>query len=293
MSGKPRKLKIDEDLARLEALPFEGTSSRKVSLGDGDALCAWVDVQEMPSRMRLASLRGSALPHAEEAGKLTPLMLGEAASLYEPIHVCFFPRRIVGVEFNFYGPRPTRIPQYLERVLGKLTTPFVLEPLLRHDAADQLERQRHIRVLDLKVRSSYVDEVEQLAGGLGAALRTARDFGSAQVVGLYLQPERYERGFLNDRIIAPVRRLARAPGVRENALTFTTKGVDEETGRMTEVDLLRDHLAMSKRIVRVDERSRAIDTHAAYAAIDEAYTELRPELERAASIAFAATRPDE
>jgi hypothetical protein len=290
-SGRPRKLRIDTDLARLHELPFTGRHSRKLDQPDGDALCGWVDTTTAPSRMRLAALRGSALPHAEDAGTLTPLVLADTARLYEPIHICFFPRRIVGVEFNFYGPRPTRIPQYLERVLEDLTTPFVLEPLLRQDAAEQLDRQRHIRVLELKVRSSYVEQVEQLDEDLGSALRAARDFGGAQVVGLHLQPERYERGFLSDRIIRPIRRLARDPGLRENALTFLTKGEDEQTGTITEVDLLRDHLAVSKRIVKMNARSRAIDPDAAYEAIEQAYAELRPELERASSVAFAASHP--
>jgi hypothetical protein len=38
-------------------------------------------------------------------------------------------------------------------------------------------------------------------------------------------------------------------------------------------------------------RSRAIDPDAAYEAIEQAYAELRPELERACSVAFAASHP--
>jgi len=53
------------------------------------------------------------------------------------------------------------------------------------------------------------------------------------------------------------------------------------------VDVLRDELVASKKVVRVDSRSRALDPAATYAAIEEAYLELKPQLEAAAAAALA------
>jgi hypothetical protein len=46
----------------------------------------------------------------------------------------------------------------------------------------------------------------------------------------------------------------------------------------------RDQLISHKRIVRVNERSRALDSRAAYEAISEAHDELKSELAEAAAL---------
>jgi hypothetical protein len=71
--------------------------------------------------------------------------------------------------------------------------------------------------------------------------------------------------------------------MRENTKTFKVNGLDEQTARIEEVDVLRDQLVASKRIVRLDVRSRAVEDGAAYTAISQAYADLKSELEQAAS----------
>jgi hypothetical protein len=170
---------------------------------------------------------------------LSPLALQRGGGLYEPIHIVFFPNNIIGVEFNFYGPRPTRIPLYLEATLGSLTTPFVLEPLLRQDAADERDRMKSLRILDLKVRASFATELEEMDESLSESLRLAAETGGAKFVGLYLQPEPYSRReHLKQSLLDTARAIARRPDIRENVRTFKVKGTVEVNGedRVTEID---------------------------------------------------------
>ena len=51
----------------------------------------------------------------------------------------FFSDGLLGAEFNFYGPRPSRLGYYLNKVAGLKEFP-VFDPLLRSDVAAQLER---------------------------------------------------------------------------------------------------------------------------------------------------------
>jgi len=83
------------------------------------------------------------------------------------------------------------------------------------------------------------------------------------------------------------RRLASRPGLRENAEKFVVKGLNEEIDAIEEVDVLKDQLISTKRIFRVDKRTRVLDDASAYAAIEQAYSELKADLEAAASIAIS------
>ena len=62
----------------------------------------------------------------------------------------------------------------------------------------------------------------------------------------------------------------------------------EATGRIEALDLLSDKLIVRKQILREDESSRALNSEAAFGAIEEAYTELRPELLTASSVILLA-----
>jgi hypothetical protein len=256
---------------------------RYVVQDDGNVLCVWVD--SVDNRLfRLATIRRSSLPLIEEGGSLNGLGLSDKQGLYEPVHVQVFPANIIGVEFNFYGPRPSRLPSYLRQVIGPDACPtFTLDPLLRQDVMTQLNRLGEVRVLELAIRPAYASAVAEADQDLGAAFRAASRVGTPQLVTLRLAPEPYGRGWLGGRILPFARALARRDDMRENTKTFTLHGLDIQTGALELVDVLRDNLVSTKRIVRLDSRSRAIDDNAAYAAISEAYAELKGELEMAAS----------
>lgn len=282
--GKPKRLDATPILDSISALPYNA-SGRYWLQPDGNVLCAWVDPKQRHPRMRLATVRRSGLPLLEEAGSLSPLGVAAAAGLYEPIHVMFFPSNVVGVEFNFYGPRPSRIPSYLMRTAGHACPTFSLDALIRQDVMEQLKRLKRLRVLDLKVRASYASAVAEADADLGAALDAAARVGQSEVVHLVLQPAPHRRNWLTEKALAAVRNLAARPDLRENALGFSVRGLDEEHDRIEEIDVLKDELVVTKKVVRLDDRSRAVDDAAAYAAIEEAYTELKTELEAAVAAA--------
>jgi hypothetical protein len=173
----------------------------------------------------------------------------------------------------------------LRRATDNTLPAFTLEPLLRQDAAKQLDGSDHLRVLDLRVRSSYAATVAEADQSLGAALTACQQAGGSDVVHLVLEPEPYKRTALRAGLLRGVRRLARRSDLQDNALTFKVKAVEDD--RVDLIDLLKDELVVTKRVVKVDEISRAVDDASVYQAIEEAYAELKPELELAASIAEA------
>jgi len=288
-SGAPVPLDLREALRHVDSLPC-AEGGRYLEQDDGHTLCSWVDSPDH-QRFRLATIRRADLPRIEEAGNLTDLQLTADQGLYEPIHIQVLPDNIVGVEFNFYGPRPSRLGSYLRRVTGDDKIRFTLDPLLRQDVLAQLNRLEEIRVLDLAIRPSYASMVREANRDLGAAFAAAARVGQSQLVRLTLSPEPHHRGFLSRAVRAATRSLAGRADIRENAQTFKVKGMDEETHTVEAVDVLRDQRVVSRNIVRLDERSRTINDAAAYEAIASAYSDLKDELQQAAAaqvgVAFA------
>ncbi len=185
-SGVPIAVDLRPALQKVDGLPFRdaATGGRYVSSGDADQ-CAWIDeVGEICEicEIRFANVRRNALPQAEAAGELTDLVLADDAGICEVSHLCIFPDGIVGIEFNFYGPRPSRLAPYLRRAVGDDCPEFKLEALLRQDVAAVLQRKKAVRKLDLNVRRPYIAVIEEADVSLGAALRAAETASQADCV---------------------------------------------------------------------------------------------------------------
>lgn len=287
-SGVPIEIDLSPTFQKVDGLPFRdvGVGGRYATTGDADQ-CVWVDEVGEICKIRFANIRRNALPQAESGGQLTDLALAEEAGICEVSHLCIFADGIVGIEFNFYGPRPSRLAPYLRRAVGGDCPEFKLEALLRQDVAAVLRRKKAVRKLDLNVRRPYIEVVEQANASLGSALRAAEVASQADCVGVYLEPEPYQRRNLDSGILRLLQRLAPRADLRENARTLKATVIDQETGRAEEIDLLRDELISQKKILRLHDRTRVLLRSDAYAKIEEAYAERHDDLAAAASVSVA------
>lgn len=286
-AGQPVPLDVEPILKLIDSLAFR-EDERYVALDDGNVLSCVVDSTYARPRLQLATVRRTDLPTVESAGALSALALGTGQGLYEATHVIFFSNNVVGVEFNFYGPRPSRVSWYMSKATKGKSPTFTLDPLLRQDVLEQLNRLERLRVLTLAIRPSYATVVEEADQNLAGAFRAAERAGQSQLVKLTLSPEPYQKGWLANGLLTTIRRLAIRSDLRENARKFEVRGLNGQTSSMEEVDVLRDQLIVRKRIVKLDSHSRAVNDEAAYRAIEEAYAELRVDLEAAAAAAVAA-----
>ena len=170
--GVPINVDLHPALQKLDGLPFRpaGDGGRYVTSGDADQ-CVWIDEVGEICKFRFANVRRNALPLAEVGGQLTDLNLADEDGIYEVSHLCIFPDGIAGIEFNFYGPRPSRLAQYLRRAVGEDCPEFTLEALLRQDVAAVLSCKKAVRKLDLSVRRPYINVIEEANASLGSALR--------------------------------------------------------------------------------------------------------------------------
>lgn len=283
-AGRPARFDAARALQHLDGLPYS-IAGRYAAGPDNTSLCAWIDNGRHQPSMRLGTIRRGGFPQVEQAGNLSDLTLAANSGLAEVTHVAFFPHNILGAVFNFYGPRPTRLASYFAaKVLG-IPTDIVIEPLLRQDVLNQLNRLGSLRLFNLKVRRSYADTIAQADQSLGAAFQAAAEAGQAEHVEIILKSNRPRASHLRQNLTTVARRLLRRADIREEAERFIVGGVDTETERVVEIDLLSDKLVSVKRVVAQGGRSKALDTASAYDAVASAHDELRDELHRAAGVA--------
>jgi hypothetical protein len=264
-------------------LPFCDAGGRYLLDSDGNALCAWIDEMGFRPKMRFAQIRRVGLPQVETAGNLSDLALQASEGLVEVVHVVFFPDGIAGVEFNFYGPRPSRLGYYLGKLSNSKQLPE-FQPLLRLDVAAQLDRLTDVRLLDLKVRPSYSAALKMADVDLSSAFSAAAKLGTLEEIELVIRPTKGGAKDLVGRIRNFARHLLGRADLRTEASRFSIRGKMADSGLVEPLDLLRDQLISNKRIIRVSERSRALNSPAAYAAVSDAYDELADDLKQAATL---------
>jgi len=283
--GRPFPFDPTAVLKHIDGLPFSEEGRYFVAADTSETVCL-IRRNSPPHRITLASVRRSGLPQREERGQFSPLGIPPTSGIVEPIHIVFFPRNIVGCEFNYHGPRIGRLRAYLAAKGGDYCRNLTFEALLRQNAAEDLKRLRALKSFELKIRSSFAEQVARADESLGTAFKAARDAGGAEIVQIVLRPEkRSQAAKLGDGLLESVKKLARLPGIRDQATKFAVSGVDEETGQRFEIDLLSDQLIAKKKMLPSDPTTRAVDPNSAFAAIEEAYDELRDELERAPGVA--------
>lgn len=282
-NGHPIPFDPTPVLRHIETLAFD-TNGRYIRAADGNFTLCLVDENRTPHRLRLATSRRSGLPQIEDAGNLRRLGIPAHTGLAESIHVVFFRDNIVGADFNFYGPRVSRLSTYFAVRADSVCPPITFQPLLRQDILTQINRLRDVRLLQLRIRPAYANIVTQANRDLGSAFEAAARVGEAEEVEITLRPRPHSRARLDQRVLTAIRALARRDDLRGNVSGFHVKGFDPETERVELVDVLSDKLISTKRMVLEGARTRAIQADSAYAAIREAHQELHDELVQAAGV---------
>ena len=104
----------------------------------------------------------------------------------------------------------------------------------------------------------------------------------ADEIQVTLKVSRRAKHPLSESLFAGIRQLAGRTDLHEKVDKLSVKGPSLITGKLEEVDILKDELVLTKSILRVDPRSRAVRSESAFAAIEAAYEEVKDLLPLAA-----------
>lgn len=285
-AGMPLAFDPRPALDAIHALPCDdGSESRYLLDSDGDAFCVFPGAENDSSTLRFCRIRRGGLPLQERRGVIRDLGIAEDAGLIEPVHVVFFPNNIVGVEYNHFGPRLARLGPYLREKLHADLPPVRFDPLLRGDVAELVDRLADLRRLEFTITPSYVETVRQASESVADSIDiAARLAGGQNQITIQFGFYGADRRRVLRQTRAGLRRLAVLPDLRDGASRLKLHGKRDDTGRVQTIDLLGDHLISRKSILRLDERSRAIDPGSAVAAIRDAYRDVQRELEAAPAL---------
>ena len=274
---------LGAELQLIEQLPWT-LDGRYNDEGDETLSTVWPDITRTGKvRCCLGVIRRGNLPMMEQDGVLSDLNIPTKAGLAELTYVVQFGKGVLGVLNNVYGPRVTKLTEYLRvKAQASLPQPF-LKALLRPDVSQQIERLLDIRLLDIGVHQSELTHLEEYdTGSLSQLLRGAAEIGNAKRIRLILQPEARAGEGLNASVASLAARLSRIPHVGRIFHKFAVKGYDPLIDAKIDIDVLRDLMVSRQQVVFEDSRSRALSATSAYAAIERAFSEIEPELARAA-----------
>jgi hypothetical protein len=158
-----------------------------------------------------------------------------------------------------------------------------VDRLLREDVIGRLDDFAEIKMARLKVSRGMTGLVTRIDADLGEALRRAAEFTEAADVELVVRRRPRSRDSLALRIRRVFARLARDPEAEGGVKALQVEGRASDDEAFELVDLLEEQIVATRPIRRVDERSRVLDSGAAYEAIENAYGELADEIQRAGS----------
>ncbi len=266
---------FDEEPHLRQVSQLQG-SDRYYAQGDGRMVCAWATPKHR--RMVMGNVRRSDLPQVEEDGTLKGLQLSKSAGLSEQMHAVFFDDNIVGADFNFYGPRMSSMATYL-KLRGNAPANLNFDPLVLQDIGPLIERLNEVTLFQLRIRPSFLDEVRQADEDLFSALEAAQRVSDAGDIEMVLRIKPYSRdGKLKSKLKAAAKKLWKRPNLRNQVSKFVVGGRDESGAKVDDVDILKNLITATKRVVKSGERTRAVQAESAFEVIEQARDELRQQI---------------
>jgi hypothetical protein len=227
--------------------------------------------------MALYLIRYDDLPARERQGKVDALDLADDEGLAEPIHVVFHSGYVIGVLYNHYGPRPSRLADYLNAKCG---LSIALEPIFRVDALSILDRFSDVRRVHLRINDEHLGELQAEQRLFESAHALSLLGGSPIDLALAFPPEAREGA--TDMWKPLLGRLLTGPS-RASVLKANVWGYDPETSRVESLDLLSKKIEVEREVERARERGRIVADHAAVSGIIDAYQLVEAEIRKATS----------
>lgn len=272
--------------SQIEQIVFQDRG-RYLTLEDGNDLCVWFPQDNRSPGyvpVQLGVVRRGDLPQIEEGGRVSPLPIADTQGLVERTHLIFFPNHIIGAEFNFYGPRPARLAQYLHSKLSPALPSITLEILLRHDIEKRLDQLHELKLVTIRLHRSKMATdalAEESIVGMFQAQAEAND---APVIALTLRTEPYSKTILSSELFARIKTIFKINKIMEVADIFKIEAREDANHPFETLDLLKDQLVVSRNVDKLPGRLRDVDSDSVFHAIENAYGELQELLESAGSI---------
>jgi hypothetical protein len=281
-SGKPKSFDPIPVLEHVGKLAWkDGQGRNRYWDNDGKVTGCWVHNSKMPCKVTLGTIRRTDLPLMENQGELSPLEIPDKAGLVEQTHIVFLGDDIVGCDINYYGPRVSRLAFYLaDKAVGIAPEILNFNPILRRDVLQQLKKMTYLKSIELKIRSSYADDIADIDKNLYEALAAARRAAGGEDIdiGLIFQASSRSHGWLYSGLLETIKAICTRPEVQYEMRKLVVNGYNAEKQKALKLDLLSDKLIIKRSILKIDSKSNALNPKSAFDAIISAYEEIKDEI---------------
>lgn len=252
------------------------TDESFVELPTGMELGAMATRKSSPRGIVLYDVRRENLPAILGGDySVRSLALEEEEGMVEATYMTLFERNVVGVLYNHRGPRPRRLASYLQR---RFSLGVDLVPVIQADVARLLNRMEAVHHVDfaLPVNQEVLVEGSEVAEALDELRQATRAKTLYVKAGVWGSRDpgaaRQWLDFVRDDVLGG--------GLLSKFERFKVRGKGEDLELQT-IDLLQEHLAVTREVDTVTEGARSVDPVSARRAIESAYDEVRQEIERA------------
>jgi len=257
--------KLDDSEGRGRYLPMTST------WGVGQVLLVHVDDHDDDKvQIQLAKIRRRDLPLIEKDGDFDPLALEEDEGLAEPTHLTVFKSGIVGIEYNHNGPRIGHFRKFLKARLPQVLNDLKFNWLLNEDASERLSQLESLKTVELQMNMGTADIEKISSNSIFGVFDEIDDKIDAPKVSIILGTASRSES-LSSRIFSGLIKLFQ-PGNKPSGITkCRVRGRRPNSSVLEDMDLLEEHAVVVTEVIKAQGRSRAIDSDAMFAKIEEAY----------------------
>jgi hypothetical protein len=264
-------------LSYINSLPFD-ENGRYLLSDEESILSMFVESKGLPLKGKIGTIRKKGLPLTERYGETKPLKLPLNTGLYEPTHFIIFPDKVAGFEFNFYGPRPTSLKNYILNKASAMIDDIKLLPIIRRDTMQLLSHIGEIKAFGLNIHRDMEEFLKMLDDNLFDTFSGMKKYNDAEYIEIIFRAERHSKKSIHLNFLDRLPEWIKKPEVKEGVDSLRIRARDKITKKIEEFDLLQEYLISKKQIVRLDDIHKSVNPTAMYSAINEAYNELKSEI---------------
>ena len=270
---------LEEAVSHVDGLPFNDQGRYLPTASDDTVHSVFVDSSTYPIRLQLARIRRSDLPLVEEGGRISALKLSRQAGIMDWCHIVIHSDGYAVAEFNRDAPRIAALGEYLLfKSAGRIKTAIRFLPLFQKSVLDELEEFEAVTVLEVEAMSTEAEAIKKGDEHIGAAFAACAELGSAKRTEIILKTARQP----NADLAGIAKRLFQNPFSRESLTRLKAHG--KRNGSRKPLDLLQQYLIKTEDFIRLDPRSKAVNSEHAFDVLERTYENANAGIQAAISL---------
>lgn len=265
---------VTDDLLYLErhrSAKYHGTSHRNVS----KYLLSKIRSKDLPLVFDMKNVRTSALNLSNYQG------------LFEPSHFVIFDGKIIGAEYNHNGLRHINsklmrlINNYLQGNKVSNISKVEIKPILRTNLYNRINKFEEIRNIEISIAANYAKLLCREDPASFEQMFSAAELVDDMRLTLTFALGRGKRSgdpSMFEKVLNSIKKILSRDDCKDNVSVLNVRGKLPESDSIESFNILEELMLTEKRVSRLEDRTRAINSESMYTEIIKSYFSLEDEL---------------